>query len=345
MSAEVIWTAGFYFAVFFSGVLLLATGVKAWEVWRARNWIPVPGRIIQAGVESRRLRNRRGPSEKQYGNFPEIVYEYRIEGKVFKGKQVNVTPHLPDVEVQPVLERYPVGTPVTVFYNPANVKECVLEKDWPVGLGLGVIGLLGFILAVAYGVPWVLTLAESELALHIPHPDRSWFVVLCAAAGIFLVWLYAAIQLDQQRAKQWPSVKGTIVSAHIEAFLGFGRGNGAHRPVHFRPVVLYQYQVGNHVYEGDRISFTGGTTGAVRSASREEDVMIIDRTDGRAATYAPFRWMIERMKKYRPETEVDVYYDPAQPTNSVIERDSSGPYWVLIFAAGFLTLAIWMALI
>ncbi|WP_437187924.1 DUF3592 domain-containing protein [Planctomicrobium sp. SH668] len=326
------------------GVVILVTAIKAWEVWRARNWIPTQGKVTQSNVINRRLKNRRGPSDKRTGNFPNVVYEYEVDGIVHRGNTVNVTPHVPDAEVETVLERYPVGTPVTVYYNPANLKEAVLERDWPAGLGYGVVGLILFILAIAYGVPWMLNYAESRIAPELPHPERGWLVVLSAAAGVFLLWLYAALQIEHTRSRRWPSVKGKILSSGIEAFRELGRGNGSIKPIRFRPRVEYEYQVDGRRYQGDRINFGSGMTGAIRSSHREEGVNIIDRTGGRAGSYAPFGWMNRLVLKYPVESEVDVFYNPEQPALAVLETSGTGNFIVMLFAIGFFAFAIALAI-
>lgn len=302
------------------------------------------GKVVKSEVRRRRLSGHRGTGEKRVGNFPHVVYEYSIDGRVMRGDRINVTPPVPDVEIEQTLDRYPVGTEVRVYCNPRDMAESVLERDWPRGLGLAVIALIGCIAAVAYGVPWLLTLAESELAPRLPRPDRAWIVVLSGAATVFVLWLWAALRVEQTQALGWPTVKGRIVTSCIEAFFLPRRGSGQVRQVSFRPMVVYRYEVHERRYEADRVTLGGRGTGVVRFRNRDPDVAIVDRTGGRADAYAPPRWMTELVTCYPVDSEVDVFHDPKQPANAVLDPMVSGTQWLLLFIVlGLIALATWAA--
>jgi hypothetical protein len=65
-----------------------------------------------------------------------VKYAYSVAGKSYEGNRVKVEigTSLSDAE------RYPKGKQVTVFYNPENAEESVLEQG---GAGSWLIGLLG----------------------------------------------------------------------------------------------------------------------------------------------------------------------------------------------------------
>lgn len=340
MQLQELWTAGLWFGVAFSAVILFAAGMKAWDVWRTRHWFPVPGRVVKTGIVRRRKSGHRGSGERQIGNFAEIVYEYSVNGRSLRGKRVNITPEVADAGVEETLARYPVGSEVTVYCNPENLQDCVLEREWPRGLGIGVVGLILFIAAVAYGVPWALTAAELELAEHLQQPDRSGIVVLALAASLFVVWLWCALRAEQTRALAWPTVQGKVVSSHVEAFLKRRESPGKVPGVTFRPIVHYEYQVGERTYHGDRITLGGRGTGMFRFGKRDPDVRVVDRTSGRANAYVPPRWMNEMVKRYPVDSEITVFHDPLVPANSVLEPMHSGSQWfLLIVLVGLLTTA------
>lgn len=343
MGLDELWTAGWYFGVFFSGFLLFATGMKAWDVWKARHWIPVPGKVVRTGITQQRRRGK-NPSDKQIGNYPEVIYEYDVGGRTLRGNRVNVTPLVADVEVEPVLNRYPVGSEVTVYYNPKDPQESVLERNWPRGLGLGVLGLIAAIAVVSYVVPWLMIHTGEELSQHLPVPSRAGMIVFAGAGCIFLLWLMAALRAQQTAALEWPNVKGKIVRSRIEAFRDRD-GTVTNPRISFRAVILYQYRVNDRLYQSDRINFGGRSTGRVRSVSVDRpDVPIVDYTDGRASAFTPPRGMVELVQRFPEGEEIDVYYDPAQPTSAVLDPLASGTQWVLIAVAlGCVAVALWAA--
>lgn len=67
--------------------------------------------------------------------LPEIEYQYAVFGVEYKGISVTMPPDvIYDTQVaQGLLEEYPVGKKVDVFYNPEYHHVAVLEKEAAVG--------------------------------------------------------------------------------------------------------------------------------------------------------------------------------------------------------------------
>ncbi|HYE78589.1 MAG TPA: DUF3592 domain-containing protein [bacterium] len=71
-----------------------------------------------------------------------LVYEYEVAGQRYSASAINAatiaTAGTPE-GVERILEPYPVGAQVGVFYNPARPEECVLQPGMePAAFGLGV---------------------------------------------------------------------------------------------------------------------------------------------------------------------------------------------------------------
>jgi len=106
-------------------------GVRCGEMWSARSWDSVEGRVIESRLSSGRPRSS-------------IRYEYRVQGRTLTGNRVGLFqvegPGFSHASVQ----RYPLGAPVRVFYDPAAPTRAVLEREptlWvlpfaAIGLGL-----------------------------------------------------------------------------------------------------------------------------------------------------------------------------------------------------------------
>ena len=77
--------------------------------------------------------------------IPDIEYEYFVLGVEYKGVSVTIPPDIIyDVKVaQGLIEEYPVGKKVDVFYNPEIHRVAVLEKESPIA-PLWISWLLGF---------------------------------------------------------------------------------------------------------------------------------------------------------------------------------------------------------
>src|SRR5436190_367681 len=106
----------------FPAVILVAVVVKLVEVRRARRWPTTPGKVIACGVES----TRKEPGDPGYNfgdteveNLPRVEYEYHVAGKKYRGRRIDLGEKTSGFELEAILARYPVGTDVTVYYDPA----------------------------------------------------------------------------------------------------------------------------------------------------------------------------------------------------------------------------------
>jgi hypothetical protein len=74
-----------------------------------------------------------------------VVYVYSVKGKSYQGGRVKVEASTDVSDAQ----RYPKGTLVTVFYNPASPESAVLQQGGPGMLLWGIVGI-GCLLYAAY---------------------------------------------------------------------------------------------------------------------------------------------------------------------------------------------------
>src|SRR5262245_35422989 len=131
----------------FIGIILLATIVKLRQQKIASKWPQTSGQVVQSKIEAREKRNMDGGTTT--GNYPLVVYEYEIEGKKYTCKKISVGEEAADFMVQETIAKYPVGMTVPVYYNPANPREAVLERDLPTGFGKGLGCIILFFVIVA----------------------------------------------------------------------------------------------------------------------------------------------------------------------------------------------------
>jgi hypothetical protein len=107
------------------GFVMLYIGWKSYTSTRDMStWAITRGIIIKSNV-------------KQSGAalLPDVEYRYSVLGVEYKGISVTIPPDIIyDVKVaQGLLEEYPVGKEVDVFYNPELHRVAVLEQEAAVG--------------------------------------------------------------------------------------------------------------------------------------------------------------------------------------------------------------------
>ncbi|WP_189072106.1 DUF3592 domain-containing protein [Deinococcus sedimenti] len=132
----------------FVGAVLLGFGVwQSGQSLRAAGWPVATGTVTRSqAVPAGRLAERRGWR-------PEVQYTYRADGLTYRGERLNFfrlnTTSLRGA--RRILERYPVGQPVAVHYDPRRPSRSVLQ----VGLGLSwPLWLLGAASLTLGGAVW-----------------------------------------------------------------------------------------------------------------------------------------------------------------------------------------------
>lgn len=104
----------------------------------SRYWPTAMGQVTVSRVEgttwskeSRSNRYRSSNTETAKTSYgADVQYEYRAQGKPYTGANIRLLMPLESspAEVQPILDRYPVGKRVTVYFNPQDPGESVLEN-------------------------------------------------------------------------------------------------------------------------------------------------------------------------------------------------------------------------
>ena len=74
---------------------------------------------------------RRSSSEGGYTNYPVVQYSYQVSGQAYQGGKIAPGPEVGGTGAGKVVQRYPSGAQVMVFYNPQNPSDAVLETKAP----------------------------------------------------------------------------------------------------------------------------------------------------------------------------------------------------------------------
>lgn len=136
---------GILFFVFgFAALILLAISIKNSKV--TKSWPSTSGKILESKVKTDRDRKN---------SYARILYEYTVNGKKYNSKRVRAYGILKFSFAEPasVVNEFPAGKDVVVFYDPEDPSSAVLlhglPKMWfiPV-LGSIVLILLGLFVAM-----------------------------------------------------------------------------------------------------------------------------------------------------------------------------------------------------
>ncbi|MGE7473017.1 DUF3592 domain-containing protein [Bosea sp. NPDC003192] len=279
------------------GAMILNAVLK---VRRASSWAQAPGRVIRSHMAV-----RRPPEGNEIGtvvNVPAVTYSFAVKGVTYQGTRVSLG-NISGKYAQEALARYPAGAYVTVYYDPADPSDCVLEREAPKGAVKGCGLALLVVVLLVWGLYWVATGGSAVLKARMPDADVPVMLFAALFGGAALL-LFVGHRRYQARANAWPVTPGEIVSSVVER-----RGsteNGKTRSTYL-PVVEFAYTVG-----GDRLHSRQVKLGLEVSGSESLAQGIVDR--------------------YPAGAPVDVHYDPQDPSNAALENPTE-TNWILLGVA------------
>ncbi|MBI5952380.1 MAG: DUF3592 domain-containing protein [Chloroflexi bacterium] len=91
----------------------------------AQTWQSVTGTIMMSSVQS-------SYSSGSYSTYPVVVYQYEVHGQRHQSQRIKAGEQFLNVRIsgqaEATVQKYPIGSTVTVYYNPSNPAESVLER-------------------------------------------------------------------------------------------------------------------------------------------------------------------------------------------------------------------------
>lgn len=294
------WNIALVFAPMAVAAFAIA-GVKFWQSRGARKWAQAPGRILKSGIEARH--HQFSGEAETVRNEPAIEYEYSVGGETYRGGRVAFgSSDGPEA----ILARYPAGKSVTVYYNPAHPRDCVLERDIPKGVLSGCPLLLVLTVLGVAGIYYATTNATRLIGRYIPQPEHAPFVVAISCFGLMVLLFLLGYRRYLNQAKTWPSVSGKVIESRVDSYVK--REDGRDRTI-YTPVVEYLYSVHGNEYRGRQIRL-----GLVIEGSQA----LVQKT----------------IARYPQGSAVTVHYDPVNASNATLESPGGYP-WLLLGVAAF----------
>ncbi|MCX7981749.1 MAG: DUF3592 domain-containing protein [Syntrophales bacterium] len=134
----------------FAGIVICLKGYfDIYEALSSFQWPFSPGRIISSEIQTSK---ETGEAPSYYAH---ILYEYEVGGKRYQGDRVYFGEYGSGsmTSAKELVERYPVGKSVVVYYNAKQPERAVLERGARfatfvlilIGIVFGMIGLGGFV--------------------------------------------------------------------------------------------------------------------------------------------------------------------------------------------------------
>lgn len=130
-------------------IIFLRSTLKATATNR---WPSVEGRVLSSEVTSHRSLNSNGTHTTIY--TPKVVYEYAVSGQPYRGEQVSysaVDGTSMGGFAEEIVSKYPAGSAVRVFYDPAQPGEAVLEHNGAGG-NLALALIMGVVELILIGI-------------------------------------------------------------------------------------------------------------------------------------------------------------------------------------------------
>ncbi len=284
-------------------VMLIAMIVnKLLQLRRAAHWPQAAGRIVKSDVVA--SHQRRIDKETEVINLPAIEYEFSANGQKYTGRRISVGEDSGGANTEATLARYPVGSAVTVYYDPADPENCVLERSLP-GLQMQGCGTtltsLAFIAAGGY---WLYAHFDSVVA-PLWATSQGRIVIIASIVGLLCLMAFVGsliMRAGQQRAPL-ASVTGKVVESRTQSY---NRRVVSQTRTVYVPVVEYAYSVDGHEFRSRVIS----------DDDEGED------SNADAAKVAAH---------YPKDRSVRVFYDPANPGNATLTKPAAyRPNWVAL---------------
>ncbi|WNJ92472.1 DUF3592 domain-containing protein [Bosea sp. 685] len=296
-------TLGMIGLIAFPMVIMIIAMVahKAIQLRRAKSWLPVQGRITSSRMATRRSGVGEGAT---IVNIPAVAYSFSAGGRSYQGSRISIG-DISGPFAEEALGRYPVGAAVTVYYDPADPENCVLERDAPKGVVKGCGGVLLVLALLGAGGYWVATQGTEALQASMPQAEVPVMLFAfgfgCAALLFFLVF-----RRSLARANAWPIVPGRVTVSRIEQRKSTDDGRTR---ISYAPVVEFTYQVRGHSFSSRQIALGMQMSGSQGGAEKV-------------------------VKRYPAGAEVEVHYDPANPSQAALENPT-GASWILFGIALF----------
>jgi Protein of unknown function (DUF3592) len=272
------------FGVLLLGGIAAVVGVRTILLaWSMQSWPSVEGEVRSSrALTVRPIGVTRGTEYR-----PELLYAFTVDGIEYTGsrRKLFTMQNSDPQSAANVAARYPVGQRVTVYYDPRNPRESILNRETALPWGVLITGAgIGLCAACASA------LRHKEVATEpTPRVVPQLPGLILAFAFIIIGAVAASVALIQRKRafamQSWSTTDAEVRSSGIEI-----TGNGF-----YKPQVEYTFTVGSRQIVSRRRALFAGA-----SSNRA--------------------WADTVVSQYPVGGRVTVYYDPVHPDECVLDR-------------------------
>jgi hypothetical protein len=299
------------------GITALVAREKLGRVQQAAGWKSVQGKVIESqvsdSVSDSRVKN------KLFENMPRVRYAFTANGREFTGERISFGDDTGGANTQATLSRYPVGKEVTVYFNPRDPEDCVLEREAPKAMLGGCLGMVAFGIVAVIVIAAAAGTAPGWIAAHFPNARNPELATFAGLIGLAALLFSFAFWRRMSQAGSWPAVPGVITFCGIEeVFDTDTTSTSSSVAKSYRTNIDYTYTVNGNTYTGHQIKL-----GMAMSGSKASAQAIADR--------------------YPVGAKVEVHYDTANPGDAAIERSTRSPFLPFVVALALIAFALYQA--
>lgn len=306
-----------------AGIFLFLTYCFALGIWRGRNqvaagkvWARTKGTIIASEAAAEGSHTDDDDSDCTAA----VRYRYTVGGKTYESDRITFgdRAHTTRLLAQQIVARYPVGAQVDVFYNPKRPSSAVLEARNAASAAF-------YVAVIVFGTVAAVLVAHAVAGkvVYVSDGFPLWvFLVPAAGLGVAGVCVYAFVDIrrKEKTSARWPTASGTITVSKVVEHVSRDKDDNVE--IRFVPEVSCSYRVSGREYHC-------GT-----------------RKWGWSELYVDREGPEKVLARYPEGGSVPVFYDPADPSNAVLEPDNRrGTFAPLAGAAVFALPAVlfyWM---
>lgn len=131
----------------FLAVVMLGMSFAMLRRWLAvRRWRQAPALITRSELV-RGLGIKGGVTQ-----LPMLSYQYSVEGKIYSGNRIKFYGYVSGASAVALIDRCPVGSTVSIFYDPLNPAESVFERRFGVAFFLPFAAIALAVLSVIFAL-------------------------------------------------------------------------------------------------------------------------------------------------------------------------------------------------
>jgi Protein of unknown function (DUF3592) len=221
---------------------------KGMQLRRAKQWPSAPGRITKSEVSASHLQTAHEAT--RIVNGPAIEYAFSSNGRKYAGRRIAIGENTGGPDTEATLARYPLGAHVTVYFDPDDPENCVLERNAPSFMpGQGCATTLASLAAIGFIVYWLTSRYETVIAPLWGTGDGR-VTLVAAAIGLLNLMAYVGSLIIAKQRTTWGTVRGVVVDSRAQASK---RRSSKARDVIYTPIVEYSYRVNGRDFRSRQI--------------------------------------------------------------------------------------------